>query len=189
MSIHAFASPSHRNQLTKYPVLATVEQRTQVRKVYVVLGSVLLVTLFHFVNFLAAPVSNLIGWGVPAYLSFKALESAGHQDDVQWLTYWVIFGFFNFLESMALGMMLFYVPWYYVLKSLFFLWLQVPACKVCPYACLSRLCSLIPLQGAHLTYVSVLKPLMSKACDSSRGTVRTDTNPDLRDRVNTATSE
>ena len=51
---------------------------------------------------IAAPVSNLIGWGLPAYLSFKALESSGHDDDVQWLTYWVIFGFFNFAEGFAL---------------------------------------------------------------------------------------
>lgn len=38
---------------------------------------------------LAQPVSNLIGWGLPAYLSIKALESPSTNDDKQWLTYWV----------------------------------------------------------------------------------------------------
>lgn len=99
-------------------------------KTYVVLGTVVLLALFHSVNGLAAPVSNLIGWAIPAYLSFRALESPGHQDDTQWLTYWVIFGFFNFLESIALGVVLHYLPWYFAFKSLFILWLQLPAFRV-----------------------------------------------------------
>lgn len=38
---------------------------------------------------LAQPVSNLIGWALPAYLSVQAIESPGTNDDKQWLTYWV----------------------------------------------------------------------------------------------------
>jgi receptor expression-enhancing protein 5/6 len=45
---------------------------------------------------LASPVSNLIGWALPAYLSCGALESPGKDDDKQWLTYWVICKFFTF---------------------------------------------------------------------------------------------
>ncbi|KAL4069036.1 TB2/DP1, HVA22 family-domain-containing protein [Scleroderma citrinum] len=160
-------------ELTKYPVLNTLEQRTQVPKSYVVVGTLLLLAAFHFVNGLAAPVSNIIGWGIPAYLSFKALETPGHQDDIQWLTYWVIFGFFNFLESVALGLVLYYLPWYFALKTLFILWLQLPA-----------------FRGAQVTYVRLLKPVLTNACNSSRTVVPTDTlSEGLRDRVNTATSE
>jgi receptor expression-enhancing protein 5/6 len=119
-------------QLTKYPVLNTFEQRTQVPKAYAVLGGVILITLFHFVNSLAGPVSSLIGWAVPAYLSFKALESPGHQDDIQWLTYWVVFGFFNFTESIALRVVLYYVPWYFAFKTIFIIWLQLPTFRVRP---------------------------------------------------------
>lgn len=111
-------------------MLNTFEQRTQVPKTYFVSGTVLLLTLFHFVNPLAAPVSNLVGWALPCYLSFKALESPGHQDDVQWLTYWVVFGFFNFLESIALRMVLYYFPWYFAFKTVFILWLQLPTFRV-----------------------------------------------------------
>lgn len=117
-------------QLTKYPVLNTFEQRTQVPKTYLVISAVILITLFHFVNPLAAPVSNLVGWGLPAYLSFKALETPGHQDDIQWLTYWVVFGFFNFTESFALRMVLYYFPWYFAFKTVFILWLQLPMFRV-----------------------------------------------------------
>ena len=48
------------------------------------------VVLIFFNMFgLAQPVSNLIGWGLPAYLSIHALESPSTNDDKQWLTYWV----------------------------------------------------------------------------------------------------
>lgn len=117
-------------QLSRYPVLLNLEQRTQVPKAYAFIGAVTLFTLLHFVNALAAPASNLIGWGLPAYLSFKALESPGHDDDAQWLTYWVIFGFFNFAEGFALRALLYYFPWYFSFKTLFILWLQLPAFRV-----------------------------------------------------------
>jgi receptor expression-enhancing protein 5/6 len=117
-------------QLTKYAVLNTFEQHTQVPKTFLAIGTILLLALFHFINPLAAPISNFIGWALPAYLSFKALERPAPQDDVQWLTYWVIFGFFNFAESFALGLILYYVPWYYALKTTFVLWLQLPNVRV-----------------------------------------------------------
>jgi receptor expression-enhancing protein 5/6 len=117
--------------LTKYPVLNTLEERTQVPKTYAVIGAVLTLTLLHLINPLAAPISNLVGWALPAYLSFKAIETPGHQDDIQWLTYWVVFGFFNFLESFALRIVLYYFPWYFATKTVFILWLQLPAFRVC----------------------------------------------------------
>ncbi len=82
----------------------------------------------------------MIGWGFPAYLSFKALESPGHDDDVQWLTYWTIFGFFSFAEGFALRALLYYFPWYFSFKTLFILWLQLPAFRVS--ACNSSVVSL-----------------------------------------------
>jgi receptor expression-enhancing protein 5/6 len=130
-------------QLTKYPVLNTLEQRTQVPKAYAVIGALIFVVILHTFNSLAAPISNLVGWGLPAYLSFKAIESPSPHDDVQWLTYWVVFGFFNFLESFALRVVLYYVPWYFAFKSLFIIWLQLPAFRVSPL--LFSFCFLAPL--------------------------------------------
>ena len=99
-------------------------------KSYAFLGAVVLLAILHSVNALASPVSNLVGWAAPAYLSVRALESPGHQDDVQWLTYWVVFGFFTFLESFAGRVVLYYLPWYFAFKSLFILWLQLPQFRV-----------------------------------------------------------
>ena len=117
-------------QLTKYPVLVNLEEKTQVPKTYIVLGGGALAIFLHLFNSLASPVSNLLGWALPAYLSFKAIESPSPQDDIQWLTYWVVFGFFNFLESFALRAVLYYFPWYFAFKTVFVLWLQLPAFRV-----------------------------------------------------------
>ncbi|KAF8555891.1 hypothetical protein OG21DRAFT_781861 [Imleria badia] len=168
----------HLNQLdkelTKYPVLNMFEQHTQVPKTFLALGTVLLLALFHFINPLAAPISNLIGWALPAYLSFKALERPAPQDDVQWLTYWVIFGFFNLLESVALGLILYYLPWYYAVKTICVLYLQLPN-----------------FRGAETAYVLVFKPVLANVSGSSRALAPTDTvtAEGLRDRVNTATAD
>ncbi|KAJ7859488.1 TB2/DP1, HVA22 family-domain-containing protein [Mycena olivaceomarginata] len=66
------------------------------------------------------------------------------QDDIQWLTYWVVFGFFNFLESFALRVVLYYLPWYFAFKTVFILWLQLPA-----------------FRGAQTTYLTLLKPVLA----------------------------
>ena len=95
-----------------------------------VLGGALLVIFLHFFNSLAGPISNLVGWALPAYLSFKALGTPGTRDDIQWLTYWVVFGFFNFVESLALRIVLYYLPWYFAFKTVFILWLQLPVFRV-----------------------------------------------------------
>jgi len=159
-------------ELTNYPVLNTFEQRTQIPKAYAVLGGVVLLTLFHFVNSLAGPVSNLVGWALPAFLSFKAIETAGHQDDIQWLTYWVVFGFFNFLESFALRLVLYYFPWYFAFKTIFIIWLQLPT-----------------FRGAQTVYLSVLKPVLANV-NKNTGAVAPTTAPTtsegLRERVASA---
>ncbi|TFY77752.1 hypothetical protein EWM64_g6261 [Hericium alpestre] len=165
-------------ELSKYPFLINLEQRTQIPKTYAFVGTVSLVTFFHFINALAAPVSNLVGWALPAYLSFKALETPGHQDDVQWLTYWVVFGFFNFIEGFALRIVLYYFPWYFAFKTVFILWLQLPA-----------------FRGAQNIYYTLLKPVLANISHPGRVSPSTSQNDTpvtaegLRDRVATATSE
>ncbi|KAK0456946.1 TB2/DP1, HVA22 family-domain-containing protein [Armillaria borealis] len=145
-------------ELTKYPVLINLEQRTQ--------AALLSSPSCTSSTPLAAPVSNLVGWALPAYLSFKAVESPSPHDDVQWLTYWVVFGFFNFLESFALRVVLYYVPWYFAFKTLFIVWLQLPY-----------------FRGAQVTYVNILKPVLNNI--SSSGVVaKADT---LRERTAEAT--
>ena len=44
-------------------------------------------------------VIAIVGFSYPAYMSIKALETKTKEDDLQWLTYWVVFGFMHFFEA------------------------------------------------------------------------------------------
>jgi len=131
-------------ELSRYPILIQIEEKTNVPKAYGVLVAALTFVSLIFINTLALPVSNLVGWAFPAYLSFRAIESPGHEDDIQWLCYWTVFGFFTFLESMALRVVLYYFPYYFPVKTAFVLWLQLPATR-----------------GAQTFYHSVFRPVLS----------------------------
>ncbi|CAE6426401.1 unnamed protein product [Rhizoctonia solani] len=132
--------------LSQYPAMNKLEQRTGVPKTYLAAGAAALMVLLVSVNALAAPASNLVGWALPAYLSMRAIETPSGRDDVQWLTYWVIFGFLTYLESFALRIVLYYVPWFFALKTVFVLWLQLPQ-----------------TQGAAKLYHTAIRPSMDRA--------------------------
>ena len=65
-------------------------------------------------------------------MSFYALETEGENDDMQWLTYWVVFGLFNITDQFA-GFILHFIPFYYVLKVAVLIWLFHPSSKGATY--------------------------------------------------------
>jgi len=160
-------------ELAKYGPANIFEQKTQIPKTYGAISAAVLVLVSLFINTLAHPISNLVGFVLPACLSIKAIESPGHEDDVQWLTYWVVFGTFTLIESVALRIALYYLPFYFVFKTIFILWLQLPATK-----------------GARTLYLSVLRPVLANngKNNSSRPVPDTaDTGAaDLRAKVDSA---
>ncbi|XP_046425082.1 receptor expression-enhancing protein 5 isoform X2 [Neodiprion pinetum] len=70
-------------------------------------------------------VCNIIGFLYPAYCSMKALESPQKDDDTKWLTYWVVFAVFTIIEFFA-DYIVFWLPIYWLIKCLFYVWLMVP---------------------------------------------------------------
>ncbi|GAK65549.1 uncharacterized protein PAN0_009c3766 [Moesziomyces antarcticus] len=124
----------------RYPALKKFEQTVPIPKAYAALGAFGIFTLFVFFNIAAGFLTNLLGFFVPAYFSLKALESPQPEDDVQWLTYWVVFGMFTFLETFS-SIVLYYVPWYYTIKTLAIVWLMLPQ-----------------TQGAKMVYSKVIRP-------------------------------
>ena len=119
-------------------------------KAFAVLGTGALLILLLFINALALPVSNLLGWAVPAYLSFKAIESPSTGDDTQWLTYWVVFGGFNFLESWALRPVLYYFPFYFAFKTAFVIYLWLPQTRVSRVSLRLEDCALTTTCFSHI---------------------------------------
>ncbi|PWN43696.1 hypothetical protein IE81DRAFT_65492 [Ceraceosorus guamensis] len=171
-------------ELSKYPQLVRLEQTVPVPKAYAAIGGFGLFTLvrkrkvlsgrrpqqthilvlchlsrlqFVFFNIFAGFLTNLVGFVLPAYFSMKALESPQPQDDVQWLTYWVVFGFFNFIESFvdlilyalrianSQSCVIQWFPFYYTFKTFAIVWLMLPQ-----------------TQGAKLIYHRALRPLLAQ---------------------------
>ena len=83
------------------------------------------------------------------YFSLYALETPKPQDDIQWLTYWVVFGFFNFIETFV-NFVLYWFPFYYTFKTLAIVWLMLPQ-----------------TQGAKIVYHRVLRPAFLSMTGSS----------------------
>ncbi|KAJ9120605.1 hypothetical protein QFC22_002534 [Naganishia vaughanmartiniae] len=169
-------------ELSKYGFLNEFEARTNVPKTYGVLGlgttlgGLILLNLFG----LAQPITNLVGWALPTYLSCRALESPSQGDDKQWLTYWIIFGLLNLVESAALRVVLYYIPQYFTIKLAFLIWLLYPGAN-----------------NAQKVYYSLVRPLFQTgrakasqvASNSSTGYGRTNTlnTPNSANYVNPST--
>ncbi|KAJ9115998.1 hypothetical protein QFC24_006839 [Naganishia onofrii] len=169
-------------ELSKYGFLNEFEARTNVPKTYGVLGlgttlaGLILLNLFG----MAQPITNLVGWALPTYLSCRALESPAQGDDKQWLTYWIIFGLLNLVESAALRVVLYYFSQYFTFKLAFLIWLLYPGAN-----------------NAQKVYYSLVRPLFQTgraqasqmASNSSTGYGRTNTlnNPNSANYVNSST--
>ncbi len=71
-------------------------------------------------------IVSTVGFLYPAYRSFKAIESDDHDDDTQWLTYWVVYAFFTVFDDLTewiLGIL----PFYHLIKLLFYIWMFWPS--------------------------------------------------------------
>ena len=77
----------------------------------------------------------------PALHSIRAIESEDEDDDKVWLTYWMVFGVFNVIETFF-GFIFWFIPYWGWIRPGFFVWLLLPN-----------------FNGAKVIYDSVLRPL------------------------------
>jgi len=96
------------------------------------------------IGYLDQYITCLVGIIFPTICSIRALESKESDDDKQWLTYWVVYGIFSFIDLFS-GFILKYIPFYFIFKILFLIWLFLPSFK-----------------GASLVYEKVIYRLFNK---------------------------
>jgi len=85
---------------------------------------------------------TFVGILYPAYCTFKTLKRQEFDQQTQWLTFWLVFSCFTFLERFA-DVVLAWIPLYYECKLLFVCWLALPQ-----------------FRGAHLIYRQYLGPYL-----------------------------
>ena len=107
-------------------IVKKISEATGAPQKTVLQGLLGLIILFIVFGVGSSLLTNVIGVAYPAFMSFVALESEGADDDKQWLTYWVVFGLFSILDQFA-GILLRLIPFYYVLKVAFLVWMFHPS--------------------------------------------------------------
>ncbi|KAI8579244.1 hypothetical protein K450DRAFT_243473 [Umbelopsis ramanniana AG] len=122
------ARKQHANldaELSKHKVFRDAEAQTKIDKVYLFLGGLAILLVLIVFNIAGELVTDAVAWIYPGIASFKAIETPSTADDRQWLTYWSIFGAVKMLEYF-LNALLYWVPYWFLIKTIFFLWLALP---------------------------------------------------------------
>ncbi|KND99531.2 hypothetical protein QG37_03681 [Candidozyma auris] len=144
------------------------EQQTGLPRSYAVLGFGVVYIVIIFLNIagIGQLLSNVAGFVIPGYFSLIALETRSKDDDTQLLTYWVVFAFLNVIEFWSRAI-LYWVPFYFFLKTIFLIYIGVPA-----------------FGGARIIYANVIRPF-SKAYIVKSGGVKSSVN-DAAEGVSTS---
>lgn len=111
------------NKLLDSPIVLNIENKTNLNRKFI-LGIMYTFLLTIFYNFLGLDfIVNSVGFIYPAYYSFKSLNTKTDYDDKQWLIYWIVYSFITTLE-LFIGFIFYWIPFYYLLKLSFLLWLS-----------------------------------------------------------------
>jgi len=126
-------------------ILALIEQKANVKRVYIAQGLIGALCLYMIFGHFAELICNGVGFIYPAYASFRAIESTKKEDDTQWLTYWVVFAAFSVAEFFS-DIIFGWFPLYWLAKIVFLVWCFVP----------------IQNNGSMVVYSRILKPFFLK---------------------------
>lgn len=125
--------------------LAMIEEKTGVPRKMLLGACVAFLALYLVIGYAGGLLVNLLGFAYPAYMSVKAVESEDKEDDTQWLTYWVVYGFFGIVEFFS-DMFLGWFPFYFLFKCAFLVWCMAP----------------FSWNGANFIYNKVLVPFVKQ---------------------------
>jgi len=122
-----------------------LEQKTKVKRERIALGLLGFIAIYLVLGWAKDFVCNLIGFIYPAYASVLAVESPVTHDDTEWLIYWIVYASFGFAEY--IGHTFFHtLPFYWLGKCLFLIWLMAPGEK----------------GGSHILYQRLIRPFVLK---------------------------
>ncbi|WWC59185.1 uncharacterized protein I303_101734 [Kwoniella dejecticola CBS 10117] len=146
-----------REQLGRSPTVADLERRTGVDRVILVVGGVLGYILLIPLNVLrlALPITDLLTILPATYLAALALDkpetTANDQKVKSLLSFFVVLGLIQTLESLMAGVLERRIPQYFTVKLLFLAYLLHPR-----------------TQGATQVHERIFRPLLASAQQSSR---------------------
>lgn len=108
-------------------IMNSIKAKTGIDGIYVIIFLSLCVLLVYFGIF-ESLITSLVGTLYPGFSTIKAIQK--NKDKKEWLTYWVIFGSFLIFDMFS-GIIIKFVPYYFVLKILFLIWMFIPGSNGC----------------------------------------------------------
>lgn len=105
--------------------LERIRSKTKINPFIVLLGLAAALTAVFYGHF-QERICLFVGTLFPIYMSVIAIESPDKEDDKHWCTYWVVFFSFTFVENYA-NLALELIPFYFLIKLAFLIWLFLPA--------------------------------------------------------------
>lgn len=116
------------SELAKYKLFVQLENQLKLPKSYSAGGMLLVYLFLIYLNIggIGQLFSNIATVLLPGYYSLVALESPEKSDDTQFLTYWVVYAAFTVIEFWS-GAITYWIPAYWLIKTVLFLWLGLPA--------------------------------------------------------------
>ena len=108
-------------------IMNSIKAKTGIDGIYVIIFLSLCVLLVYFGIF-ESLITSLVGTLYPGFSTIKAIQK--NKDKKDWLTYWVIFGSFLIFDMFS-AIIIKVVPYYFVLKILFLIWMFIPGSNGC----------------------------------------------------------
>ncbi|CEO95949.1 Receptor expression-enhancing protein [Plasmodiophora brassicae] len=137
----------------KIQVLGVVKDRTGLKHAHAAILSAGVFFLILLSAIGGKALTNCVGFIYPTIMSFQAVKSKDTEDDAYWLTYWIVFGVFQLVESFG-DLILGWIPLYNLLKCIILVWLYAPQTK-----------------GAQIVFKQFIAPFMKKHSQEIQETI------------------
>ncbi|KAI8898453.1 TB2/DP1, HVA22 family-domain-containing protein [Globomyces pollinis-pini] len=138
-SFHLF-----EDKVEKSSIIQQLGKMSNIPGMYIGYGLLATFLVGSLFNLFQGIFIHLVGSTYPAYRSFKSLESCDKTITTHWLTYWVVYTCFIFIETFT-DKLLFWVPMYYLVKAAGIFYLVIPETN-----------------GTRHIYETILRPFLLK---------------------------
>lgn len=127
----------------KLPVVQKISQKTKQPPCVIVAGFLLIFVVLMF-SPLGSMITTSVTFLIPAYKTFKALETKDASDDKKMLTFWIAFGFIYLFDN-VFSCLFSFLYFYHIFRSALIMYLYIPR-----------------FDGATKLYDRVIHPLFEK---------------------------
>jgi receptor expression-enhancing protein 5/6 len=108
-----------------YSFIQEIQRKSDIPAPYLIF-SLIFASVLVSSGYFAQSLTSIIIFVLPVYWTLKAVELRLKNEDKQWITYWLFWMFFYFLDLIFSNFFK-KIPNFYLIKLLFFIWLFLPS--------------------------------------------------------------